>query len=322
MHLSTPLILLLAATIQTAKAQTTPNAPKPAPISRETAIDNLLSERESEKALETAITTARKTGVHEQTILEARFLYHVDRREDAAIAAMLPAFLKHRETFKLETSEIFSTNEDWLAVVEYVLAIDNLIKGNKNAFKSHITEAFWLSPRQAAAFAPHIERLRLDDAMSAIKFDFTTRFIPLAGGDPIALEKLMPNKKALLLHFWSPASPECEDSMPDFITTAATLAANDIAIASLIPDNDPQILTNGRKMIQSLGPNPPGTWLIDTADKSLAHLLRLSSIPLFVLISNDGNVLFNGDPSDDTFWERIYQISPAITRPGSPADGQ
>jgi len=319
MHLSTPLLLLLAATIHTANAQPSPTAPEPAPISRETAIDNLLSERESEKALETAITAARKTGVHEQTILEARFLYHVDRREDAAIAAMLPAFLKHRETFKLETSEIFSTNEDWLAVVEYVLAIDNLIKGNKDAFKSHITEAFWLSPRQATAFAPHIERMRLDDAMSSVNFDFTTRLTPLTGGDPIALENLMPNKKALLLHFWSPASPECESSMPDFLATANTLTANDIAIASLIPDNDPKILTIGRKMIQPFGPNLPGTWLIDTADKPLAQLLRLNTIPLFVLISNDGDILFNGDPSDDIFWQKIYQVNPKITRPGLPA---
>ena len=39
----------------------------------------------------------------EQAILEARFLYHVDRREDDAIAAMLPEFLKQQEHFKSRT---------------------------------------------------------------------------------------------------------------------------------------------------------------------------------------------------------------------------
>jgi hypothetical protein len=309
-----PLFLpLLAAALHTAIAQ-----PAATPVSRETALDNLLSERESDKALDAAIADARKIGISEQAILEARFLYHVDRQEDKAIAALLPEFLKQRELFKLGDSEIFGTKEDWLAVVEYVQAIDSLVKGHKPAFKTHITEAFWLSPRQAAAFAPHIERMRLDDAMSAVKLDFTTRLIPLAGGDPVALETLMTGKKALLLHFWSPASPECEASMPDFIATAATLGQKGIAVVSLIEDGTPQILTNARKMTQPLGPKPPGAWLIDSKDQPLGRELRVRTLPLFILVSNEGRVLFNGDPSDDAFWEKLGRIDPQVIRPGMP----
>ena len=65
--------------------------------------------------------------------------------------------------------------EDWLAVIEYVQAIAALKKGDKAAFKTHITEAFWLSPRQASAFAPHIDRMRLEEAMRAVKIDFETK---------------------------------------------------------------------------------------------------------------------------------------------------
>ncbi len=88
------------------------------PSPREAALDNLLAERESPKALKAAIAEARKAGVSEQAILEARFLYHVDHREDEAIAAMLPEFLKQRDGFKLEDSAIFGVKEDWLAVIE------------------------------------------------------------------------------------------------------------------------------------------------------------------------------------------------------------
>lgn len=307
-----PLFLpILAAAVHTAIAQ-----PAAAPVGRETALDNLLSERESDKALDAAISDARKTGISEQAILEARFLYHVDRHEDKAIAAMLPEFLKQRDLFKLGDSEIFATIEDWLAVVEYVRAIDSLVKADKAAFKTHITEAFWLSPRQAAAFAPHIERMRLDDAMSTVKIDFATRIIPLAGGDPVALETLMTGKKALLLHFWSPASPECENSMPDFIATATALGEKSIAVASLIEDGEPEILTNARKMLQLLGPKPPGAWLIDSKDQPLGRELRVRTLPLFILVSNEGRVLFNGDPSDDAFWEKLGQLDPRIIRPG------
>jgi hypothetical protein len=307
-----PLFLpLLAAALHTAAAQ-----PAAAPLGRETALDNLLSERESDKALDAAITAARKSGISEQAILEARFLYHVDRHEDKAIAAMLPGFLKQRDLFKLADSEIFATSDDWLAVVEYVRAIDSLVKGDKAAFKTHITEAFWLSPRQAAAFAPHIERMRLDDAMSAVKIDFDTRLLPLAGGDPVALETLITGKKALLLHFWSPASPECENSMPDFIATATALGEKGIAVASLVEDGEPEILTNARKMIQPLGLKPPGAWLVDSKHQPLGRELRVRTLPLFILVSNEGRVLFNGDPADDAFWEKLGQLDPRITRPG------
>ena len=44
------------------------------PEARETALDNLLSERESPEALDSVIAAARKAGVSEQAILEASFL--------------------------------------------------------------------------------------------------------------------------------------------------------------------------------------------------------------------------------------------------------
>lgn len=289
---------------------------------REIALDNLLSERESQKALDVAIAHARELGISEQAILEARFIYHVDRREDDAIAALLPEFMKQREVFKIEDSEIFSVKEDWLAVLEYVQAIVGLKKGDKAAFKSHITEAFWLSPRQASAFAPHIERMRLEDAMRSVKIDFAARFAPLAAGDAVPLHQLMKDKKAMLVHFWSPLNRECETSMPDFVITAKALGEKGIAVVSLLPDDSPKILTAARAMLHPLGANPPGAWLVDSKETPLARELRVQGLPLFVLVSNEGKILFNGDPTDDAFWETLTKIEPQISRPESHDPGE
>jgi hypothetical protein len=123
----TPILASFALTLSHAVAEKSDEAPpandNPASSPSEIALDHLLSERGSPQALEKAIAEARKNQISEQAILEARFLYHVDQREDAAIAAMLPEFIKQRDLFKLEDSEIFSTKEDWLAVIEYVQAI-------------------------------------------------------------------------------------------------------------------------------------------------------------------------------------------------------
>ncbi|MES2440646.1 MAG: hypothetical protein V4584_16385 [Verrucomicrobiota bacterium] len=289
---------------------------------REIALDNLLSERDSLKALETAITAARKNGISEQAILEARFLYHVDRREDDAIAGMLPQFVRQRDAFQIGDSAIFSVKEDWLAVNEYVEAIASLKKDDKGAFKSHITEAFWLSPRQASAFAPHIERMRLEESMRAVKIDFDTRLLALGGGDAVPLKKLMEGKKAMLIQFWSPASRECEASLPDYAITAKTLEEKGIAMVSLLPEDSPKTLTDARAMIRPLGQNPPGAWLVDQKEKPLARDLRVQTLPVFALVSNEGRILFNGDPTDDGLWDALAKIDARITRPESPAGAE
>lgn len=293
--------------------------PEPGASPKEVALDNLLSERDSEKEFTTVIEAAKKAGLSAQAILEARFLYHVDRREDDAVAALLPEFLKLRDDFKLADTAIFGVKEDWLAVVEYVQAIAALKQGDKNAFKSHITEAFWLSPRQASAFAPHIDRLRLEEAMRAVKIDYESKLAALGGGDPVALKSLMTEKKAMILHFWSPASRECEASLPDYAATAKALGENGIAMVTILPDDSAQILADARAMTRKDGANPPGAWLVDSKENPLARALRVQALPAFVLVSNEGRIIFNGDPSDDALWEELAKIDVKITRPSSPA---
>jgi len=309
--------LALMATLVAAPTPPSPDKSAAPPSPRETALEKLLAERESPKALDTAIANARKQGVSDQAILEARFLYHVDRHEDDALAAMLPELLKQRDAFKPEDSAIFAVTEDWLAIIEYVRAIAALGKGDKDAFKQHITEAFWLSPRQGAAFAPHIERMRLDEAMRSVKIDFATKLKPLAAGDAVTLDQLVAEKKALLVHFWSPLSRECEAGMPDFITTATTLSANGIAIVSLLPEEPSQLLTDARAMLRPLGAKLPGAWLLDPKDHPFARTLRIQDLPAMVLVSTAGKILFNGDPSDNDFWEALHKIDARITRPKS-----
>lgn len=301
------------AAVTLAAAQPTPNVSQ-----REIALDQLLSERGTTEALAQVIAEARKSGVSEQAILEARFLYHIDRGEDEAIAKLLPDFIKLRDAFEVEQSAIFGVKEDWLAVTEYVRAIAALMKDDKAAFKTHITEAFWLSPRQASAFAPHIERLRLEESMREVRIDFKTRLTALDGGQPVALHALMDGQKAMILHFWSPASRESVASLPDYAATAATLAGHGIAMVSILPDDSPQLLTDARAALQPLGPKPPGAWLLDRKKNPLARELRVLNLPLFVLLAADGSVLFNGEPFDNNLWQALSKIDPWISRPEAP----
>ena len=298
-----------------------PSSAQPDPTSdealSETPLERIFSERGSPEKFDAAIAQAKESGVGPQPILEARFLYYVDRHNDDAIAGLLPEFEKQTKDFDIEYSEIFATQEDWLAVCEYVRAIQSLKQDDKDGFKKHITEAFWLSPRQGAAFAPHIDRMRLNEAMAAVTIDFTKSYDSLFKDDPLPLAGLIKDKKALLLHFWSPWSRECEETMPDFLITAKELLSKEINVASILPENSPEVLTDARELVATLGDKPPGKWLIDKKQGSLNRLLRIQSVPTVVLISPNGHVLYNGHPADSGFWDSLMKINPELTRPAS-----
>ena len=64
-----------------------------------------------------------------------------------------------------------------------------------------------------------------------------------------------------------------------------------------------------------LGPTAPGAWLIDHKEKPLVRELRVQSLPIFVLVSNEGKILFNGDPTDDGLWDALKKVDPLVVRP-------
>jgi hypothetical protein len=277
------------------------------------ALQQLLSVRESPDALARAIETAREAGAAEQAILEARFLYHVDRREDDKLVDLLPDLEKQANVFKLSESEIFAFEEDWLAILEYVRAIRALRQKDHPGFKKHITEAFWLSPQQGAAFAPHIERLRLEEAMKKVRVDLSLSFKDL-NGTTRQLQGLTKGHKALLLHFFSPWSEECEQSLPDFAATTTSLEKNGIAVVSVIGDDMPEAIADTRAILDTV-PDLGGIWLIDRDESSLSETLRIQSAPTMVLVELDGRVRFNGNPSDKDLWSAIKGIAPDFERP-------
>jgi len=310
LHLLVPCVFSLSLCFgQIEEGDQTPMTPK------EEIIEELLSERESNEALTKAEGKARELGVSEQAILEARFLFHVDRSEDAEIAAMLPKFLDCKNNFVLADSEIFASEDDFHAVVEYVHAIAAIEKGDKEGFKKHITEAFWLSPQQGAVFAPHIERVRLTEAMKDVQVDLGFAYASVMDERKPALRELLGEDRAMLLHFWSPLSPECEMTLPEFFLSAAHFIEKDIAVASVLPETSDKVKEAANKMLKETGKELPGTWLVDSVDKPLSAQLHVKTVPVVVLLSREGKVLYNGHPTDELFWQALESINPDIERP-------
>lgn len=264
-----------------------------------------------------ALRQAREANVHPQVLLEARFLHLIDMGDDAGLAAMAPELTSTSGSFDPDNSEVFSIKEDWLAIVHYTQALAHLQNGNKTGFKKHITEAFWLSPRQGQAFAPHIDQLRLDEAMASITLDLLKSMSYQENTEFTTLGKLMNGSKATILHFWSPMSQEVQLNLPDFILTTQSCKEQNIKVLSILTGQYPGIRRDAENIRKEDAAEAQCTWLVDSNIKSLADILRVRDIPTMVIVSPDGKILFNGHPSNNKFWEVIQKVAPGFARPNS-----
>jgi hypothetical protein len=282
---------------------------------KEKALEELFAENESKDAFDKRLNTAREQGASEQSLLEARFLFHVDRAEDSEIAALLPAILESKKTFALSDSAIFASLDDWLAVTEYVQALAALERGEKEKFKHHITEAFWLSPKQGAAFAPHIDRIRLIEAMKETRIDFSRSFVDIRNKQAHKLSEMLGQNKGLILHFWSPWSDECKATMADLLTTATYLTGQNFSHIAVLPETSNKVIKDANAMIADSNRKISGAWIVDSQENSLSEMLKVQTVPTVILISNDGKILFNGHPSNEEFWSSLRRINQEIRRP-------
>ncbi|MFM2171334.1 MAG: hypothetical protein RI957_1563 [Verrucomicrobiota bacterium] len=282
---------------------------------KEVAMDALFAIPETKQELDAAEAEARKLGVHEQTILEARFLYHVEHKNDRGIIELLPIWEKQEKNFDLDQSEIFAAREDFLAVIEFARALKALSENKRDEFKKHITEALWLSPGQASAFTPYIENLRLSEHIQNTKLDLRIEMADLDQKNPKSLKDLLAQNRAILLNFWSPWSPDCETAMADLSSTCPSLQKEKISLASVLIDGRTEILAEAKEFLQQQKTPLPGPQWLDRSNDSLAGLLRVTDLPTLVLISPEGKILFHGRPGDPRLMEKIANLPAAPAEP-------
>lgn len=290
-------------------------AQEAAPVPREDLIATLMEARNAE-AFNSAYLAAAGAGLPQQTLIEARFLYLVDQGSQSDLAAYAPVLQKQLPDFRIDDSMIFAIREDFESIIQYTLALAALEKKDYVLFKKHITEAFWLSPEQAGQFGPLINEVRLVRAMENVTLDLGERFEnQKEAGSQKSLKEIMGDSKAILLHFWSPWARPSLESMSDYHTTAKELIEHGIPAVSLLLSGAEDSRIEADRFLGAAGEEAVGHWLVDHAQQSLATRLRVSAFPIVALISDEGKVLFNGNPGDPVLWTKLRKIGPAISQP-------
>lgn len=289
-----------------------------APASDPKKIDLLtkaLFDARGEAEFQAALKAARAGKVGKQALLEARFLFLIDQHDNAGIANLVPELVARQDQFKVEDSAIFGFKEEWQSVVHYARALAALENDDPAGFKSHITEAYWLSPRQASVFTPHIEELRLDTEMTKVRVDLQQVFPGLDSTTRTTLQHIAGDAQHVVLHFWSPWSRECVSSINDFVATSNELVKNQIPVIAILADSSPDILPDATAFRSDLTSNPSITWLLDDPQHPLGRLLRVTELPTVALVDKSGAVLFNGRPTNPKLWLHLQQVAPKLVRP-------
>lgn len=288
-----------------------PEPPQVALPPREAVLDTLFAIPGTKVELDAAIFEARKLAIPEQTLLEARFLFHVEHKDDQGIIDLLPALEEKEKVFTLDSSEIFATKEDFLAVIEFSRSLQALKLKKYDEFKKHITEALWLSPAQASAFTPYIEKLRIDQHIANAQISYEINVSDLHSGAAVPLKSVLAENQAVLLHFWSPWSPDCETSLTDLGALTKLLSEKKVALASILIDGKTEIVAEAKDFLKGLETQLPGPQLLDRQKNSLAGQMRVTDLPTMVLLDPKGKMLFHGKPGDPLLEAAIKQVGAA-----------
>lgn len=282
---------------------------------RERLIESLM-QAPDELTLNTAIENGRKADLPEQMILEARFIFLINQNDTAALAALAPVLEAQLPKYSPDDTMIFGVKEDFESIIHYTKALAALQKNDTALFKKHITEAFWLSPAHGTQFAPHINEVRLKEAMAKVTLDLDRTFENQKKGNvKTSLKEIAADSPAFLIHFWSPWVQPSIQAMPEFAEVAKILTENKIPVSSFLLAGTTESRKDAADFLTADQGRTPGHWLIDTVKSSLASTLRIATFPTVVLVKKDGTILFNGDPADLTLWQKLATINPTIKPP-------
>ena len=285
------------------------------PNDREKILEALLNAPD-QASLDQAIKDGKAAGLPDQLFLEARFVFLVNEDNRAALATLSTDLEAHLPKFSSDDTMLFAVKEDFASIVQYTKALAALQDNDVKLFKKHITEAFWLAPSHATQFAPLIDDMRINEAMKKITLDLSLQFEDQKlQGESKSLETIAGGSPAFLIHFWSPWANQAMAIMDEFLTISDSLIKNNIPVVSFLLTTTNEARQAGDDFLAKGKQGNIAHWLVDTKKSSLGSLMRVSSFPTVVLVSNKGEILFNGDPSNRRLWGILTAINPEITGP-------
>ncbi len=264
---------------------------------------------DSRAELDSAVAAARKAGLSRQTITEARLIYGMRSDDTALLASLLPELEEIAIDFRAKNSPGgLRSVEQFRGLICYARAMKAAEEKDEDELRAQVAEGMWKFPQQAALFGTLVTKFQLSEHMSHLTVDFA---MPLStiSGDTTTLSDLLGTQKALLLEFWSSQGEDQLSSVPAMIKRAGYLKSLGVVTAGVnIDAKDGDLAADKLRKQHQIG----YPWLVEQKERAITRLLDVASLPRAVLISQQGRILFNGNPNDPDFGKALRRVVPTM----------
>ncbi len=110
------------------------------------------------------------------------------------------------------------------------------------------------------------------------------------------VREVIGDNEAILIDFWASWCAPCIESMPELKRRSEVLAEYGIVVAGMNVEGD---ITKANQTRQRYGMQSVA-WLVEPESMPFSNQFKINSIPQVMLISRDGDVIFQGYPNDRT----------------------
>lgn len=273
----------------------------------------MLSNARSAEQVEAAAAKARKAGVTNQRIAEARMLFGIKTQDIAYLKSLLPDLEVIAQKFEQQPSLAGISNVDqWRGLMSYVEALVSMEQRNQDQFREHIADAMWNFPQQAELYGQAIEKFQLQQKMDLWVIDFSTPLIE-AGASETTLGTLIGSKKALLLVFWASTVESSVQSLDAAEKLYLHLRGSNIAVAAVNVG-----ITEAESTTEKVRDEKKLTLpcLVESTQRILVRQMEITSLPRAILITQQGRVFFHGHPMDNSIWKALKRVVPTVSSLG------
>jgi thiol-disulfide isomerase/thioredoxin len=306
-------LAMMAMGLEGALAQGSPAAGGAVTPEQREKLQQLFNPENSVEEMAKALEEAGKAGLGEQVMLEAQLVWGLRRGDVGMLSTLLPELEALARRFDPKQSAGIPTVEELLGLVSYVKALMARQQGDEEAFKKHITEAFWQNPTSAQMFAQAVESMRREKKMDSMKLDLEV-VLTSSQGEATTLKDQLGGGKALLLDFWASWCGPCMALMPELRKKGDLLGKQGVVVVAMNTDSE-NAESVADKVRREKDMKMP--WLVEPEDRPYSTVLEIKSIPAMVLVTPDGKVQFFGHPQSPDLWKALKKIDPGIEAPGS-----
>lgn len=272
------------------------------------AIERLMNAQTSAQLAE-AVAHAEKEGLPAQMITETKLIFALRSSDTVALSALLPKLEQAALNFRAENSPGGISNvEQFRGLISYVKALQAAEEEDESSFRDEITKAFWLFPQQAELFGTAVAKYQLREKMARWLVDFSTPLL-VSGGKVTTLAEVLGPQKAMLLVFWSSASPASQQVLPTLQALANHLKLFGVVVAGVNADaREGEVAAEKQRAELKL--DLP--WLVEGRDHTLTRQFEVTSLPRALLVTHQGRITFHSHPQDPDLWKALKRAVPSV----------